>query len=284
MLLVSLTLASCGGDDGGGGPRPLIFGGDRPAELSAPASPTPGKLYPLIVVLHGYGVNGFTQTAYFGLGGVADRDEALLIAPDGTLDSSGKQFWNADPACCDFGNKNPDDVAYIGGLIDDISATWPVDPEAVYLVGHSNGGFMSYRMACERADVIAAIAPLAGMASSTPAACQPSRAVNVLHLHGTADAAVPYQSGGSGIGALGAEGSVLQWAGHNGCGTTLTAGERLDLESSQAGTETQTHTVTGCPPDGAVELWEIQGASHIPVWTPTFTPTLLAWLTAHRRS
>ncbi|MBL0217507.1 MAG: hypothetical protein IPQ07_26990 [Myxococcales bacterium] len=274
-------VAACGSEPDG--PRPTTFGGDRPAELKAPAMLTEGKQYPLVVVLHGYGVTGFTQSAYFGTAMLPAMDQALVIAPDGTTDDSGKQFWNADPACCDFGHKNPDDVAYIGGLIDDILDSWPVDPKAVFVVGHSNGGFMSYRMACERADVIAAIAPLAGLAASDAATCTPVQPVNVLHMHGTADDTVPYGPL-TAIGTVGALGSVTQWAQHNGCGTSRTPNGDLDLETNLAGAETHRSTTSGCPAQGAVELWAIEGAGHIPVFGSAFVPALMQWFTDHRRS
>jgi polyhydroxybutyrate depolymerase len=272
-LSIALSLVACGssGDDR---PRTTIFGGDRPAELKTPAMLTDGKHYPLLVVLHGFGAGGFVQTAYFGVGGLPAADEALLIAPDGTPDNSGKQFWNADPACCDFNGKNPDDVAYIGGLIDDITNEWPVDPGQVFILGHSNGGYMAYRMACERADAIAAIASLAGNAASMPASCTPSQKVNVVHLHGTLDATVPY---------TGATKSVEQWASKNGCGPARTRSGDLDLDNSVDGAETRVHVTTDCPDGGAVELWEMEGSSHVPVMNSAFATTILDWFTAHSR-
>ncbi len=281
LPILMCLLAACGG--GSDGPRPMTFGGDRPVDLKVPATLTPGKQYPLVVVLHGYGANGFTQSAYFGTAMLPAMDAALVIAPDGTIDSTGKQFWNADAACCDFDGKHPDDVAYIGGLIDDVIDTWPVDPKQVYVVGHSNGGFMAYRMACERADVIAAIAPLAGLASSDAAACKPSRPVNVLHMHGTADATVPYGPAAA-VGTLGAIGSVTQWAQKNGCGTSRTAAGDLDLETNLPGAETHRSTTTGCPAGGAVDLWSIEGAGHIPIFGAAFVPDLMQWFSDHRRS
>jgi len=250
------------------------YGGDRPVDLKTPPMLTPGKKYPLLVVLHGFGANGFVQTAYFGVGDLPSEDKALLIAPDGTEDSTGKQFWNADAACCDFEHHNPDDVSYIGGLIDAVSADWPVDKNQVFILGHSNGGYMAYRMACERADVIAAIGSLAGDASSMPAACTPSRQVNVAHIHGTADAVVPYS---------GAMPSVDQWAMKNGCGSTRTAGASFDFDTSVTGEETHTSTTTGCPANGAVELWTMEGSSHIPSMNMSFSTTIFDWFTAHKR-
>ena len=271
-LVIACVLVGCGGEDG---PRTKTFGGDRPVDLKTPETLTEGKRYPLLVVLHGYGASGFVQTAYFGVGGLPAAGEALLIAPEGTEDGTGKQFWNADARCCDFGGLNPDDVGYIGGIIDDVIAEWPVDKNAVFLLGHSNGGYMSYRMACERADVVTAIASLAGNASSTPAACTPSAKVNVVHLHGTLDATVPYS---------GAEPSVDQWAQKNGCGTTRTPGSAIDLDSTIDGAETMISTQGGCPANGAVELWRMEGSSHIPVMHSSFSTTIMQWFNAHKRS
>ena len=281
-LAMTFVLVACGSSDNGGsdpdappgGVRNKIYGGARPAELKTPTTLTEGKQYPLVVLLHGYGANGFVQTAYFGVGTLPTEDKALLIAPDGTEDTSGKQFWNADSQCCDFGHTNVDDVAYIGGLIDAISAEWPVDKKQVFVLGHSNGGYMAYRMACERADVIAAIGSLAGNASSTPSACNPSAKVNVVHMHGTTDATVPYS---------GATPSVDQWATKNGCGTTRTETTTIDLDSSVAGAETHVKPTAGCPDNGAVELWTMEGSSHIPTMNAMFATTILDWFVAHKR-
>src|SRR5262245_22597343 len=115
---------------------------------------------------HAFGASGSWQNAYFHLDTLVDADAAFVVAPDGTPDSTGQRFWKADSDCCDVEQQNPDDVGYIGGLIDDISAEWPVDEHAVFVLGHSNGGRMAYRMACDRADVIAAIGVLASRATS----------------------------------------------------------------------------------------------------------------------
>jgi polyhydroxybutyrate depolymerase len=268
-LLGLLLLAACGGDPA---ERPRSFGGARPVTLQVPARFDEGREYPLALVLHGYGANGFVQQAYFGLGDLATRGDAFVLAPDGTTDFGGRQFWNADSVCCDFNNIGPDDVAYLGGLIDDVMDSWPIDPGAVFSIGHSNGGFMSYRLACERPDLFAAILALAGIAVSVP--CQPSRPVGVLHVHGTADDVVPY---------AGAAPSVGQWAGLDGCSGTRTRGEDLDLEAGLAGAETRTESTGGCPTGVAVDLWTLEGAGHIPSLGAAFAPTAWRWLTDRRR-
>jgi polyhydroxybutyrate depolymerase len=277
-LAVVVLLAAC--SDTHTDPPPKTYGGDRPVALHTPATLTDGKDYPLVVILHGYSANGFAQYAYFGADRLVTSDKALVIAPDGLVDSGGKQFWNADAACCDFDKKNPDDVAYIGGLIDDISRDWPVDKNQVFLIGHSNGGFMSYRMACDRADAIAGIASLAGNASTDPSKCNPTKPVSVLQMHGTADDTVPYDGTSLGIGAVG---DVMQWATKDGCTGSRTSDGMADLDSTIAGEETKKESTGGCPTGVAVDLWSLQGSSHIPILTPGAIDQIFDWLVAHKR-
>ncbi len=270
LALLGLLLAAACGEPA---ERPRSFGGTRPVTLQVPARFDEDRAYPLALVLHGYGANGFVQQAYLGLGDLATRGDAFVLAPDGTVDFDGRQFWNADPVCCDFNDLGPDDVAYLGGLIEDVMDAWPIDPGAVFSIGHSNGGFMSYRLACDRADLFAAILSLAGNAASVP--CQPSRPVSVLHVHGTADDAVPF---------AGAEPSVTQWAGLDGCSGGRTRGEDLDLDAGVPGVETRTEATTGCPAGAAVDLWTIEGGGHLPSFGAAFAPTAWKWLTDRRRS
>jgi len=252
------------------------FGGDRPADLKTPLTLTEDKQYPLVVLLHGYGANGFGQAAFFHMSELTDSDRALWIAPDGLTDSGGKQYWNAGPECCDLGGVGNDDVAYLSKLVDDISAEWPIDPAQIYFIGHSNGGFMSYRMARERADMIAGIMSLAGNVPS--AGGTPSQAVSVLHLHGTSDAVVPYA-----YMSTGAVPNVEAFAGFDGCGTTRTPTVTLDLDSQVSGEETHGEALGGCPEGVAVELWTLEGSGHIPLLGFDFAVKVFDWLTAHAR-
>jgi polyhydroxybutyrate depolymerase len=276
VLLV--VIASCGGDDDGPPERPLTFGGTRPVQLQVPASFEEGRTYPLVMILHGYGAGGFVQQAYLKLGDAPNVHDVLMLAPDGTVDSGNMQFWNADPACCDFGNTGVDDVAYLGGVLDAVMAAWPVDPARVSLIGHSNGSFMAYRLACDRSDVVTSIAGLAGLGPSTP--CTPTSHVSVLHIHGTADSTVPY--GGNTISPSAAV-TVEQWGTRNACtGSAATAG-RKDLDDGIAGDETTVATITGCPADGAADLWTIEGGSHLPAISANFPVEVMGWLSAHPR-
>jgi polyhydroxybutyrate depolymerase len=271
-ICLLFVIAACGGGGTDPSGRPRTFGGDRPVTLQTPQTVDFNARYPLVLVLHGYGANGFVQEAYFGLGAPVNRGEAFVLSPDGLIDSTNKQFWNADPVCCDFDGKHPDDVGYLGGLLDDVLESWPIDPHAVIVVGHSNGGFMAYRLACERSDVITNIVVLAGVAASVT--CQPEKPVSVLHVHGTADDTVPFSA---------AQPSFSEWATRNGCATTTTPGPTLDLDISLPGAETRTETATGCPAGGTTALWTIQGAGHLPTITSKFEPPMWQWFMANHR-
>src|SRR5437016_4268465 len=118
----------------------------RPYDSNIPAA-YHGQPTPLLILLHGFGQNGFVQNAYFGLNQLSEDKGFLLAFPDGTRSSQGQRFWNATDACCDLDGSGVDDVAYLNAVIDDMERLYNVDKKRVYLTGHSNGGFMSHRMA-----------------------------------------------------------------------------------------------------------------------------------------
>ena len=151
---------------------------------------------PLIVLLHGYGSTGAGQDSYLGFSRVADRYGFLFVAPDGGQETSDRRarFWNATDACCDFSGTDNGDSDYIHGIINKMKDGYNVDSNRVYLVGHSNGGFMSYQMAYRHSNDIAAIASLAG-ASHYETRDAPGNTVHVLQIHGTNDTTIVYDGG-----------------------------------------------------------------------------------------
>ena len=173
----------------------LVVGGDRPVTVHVPATYDATHPAPLLILLHGYSTSGREHDAYFKLGPAADARGFVYAYPDGTMDSQGNRFWNATDACCDFDRTGVDDVAYLTSVIADIRAKLAIDPKRIDLLGHSNGGFMAYRMACDDADLVAAIVSLAGATFANPADCAPSAPVSVVEIHGTADETIHYAGG-----------------------------------------------------------------------------------------
>jgi polyhydroxybutyrate depolymerase len=260
---------------------PLIAA--RPYAVTQPSKYDPNVPTPLVVLLHGYTYTAKVQDDYFKVSALAEKKTFLVALPEGTKDSLKNQFWNAGDACCDFYKSGVDDVAYLHAVIDDMKARFNVDPKRVYVVGHSNGGFMAHRLACDLADDIAGIVSLAGAVDSDPTKCNPSSPVSVLEVHGDADGTVAY-GGGSLIAGLppypSARTTIATWAGKNGCDGMLTpSGEKLDLESGIPGDET-TVARYACA-KGAAELWTIAGGTHVPSFQPTWAERFYAFLEAH---
>lgn len=271
-----------GGDAGvdAGGLPDTIGPAERPATLVVPNEHDGTTPLPAVVLLHGYGANGGGQDLYFGLSRAARTEGFYAVIPDGTMDSGGRRFWNATPACCDFGLTGVDDVAYLTGLLDELEALVPVS--AIFFLGHSNGGFMSYRMACELAGRVSAIASLAGSDFATDDDCVPERAVSVLQIHGDADAVIPY-AGAAGL-YPSASDAVARWAERAGCDTSASeVGDPLDIETALGGAETETLRYRAGCTGAEAELWTIRGGSHIPALGRTFAPSVLAWLREHAR-
>ena len=283
------------GDDGAvlGDYDPVPFGGARPVSLYVPSGYT-GAPTPLVILLHGYSINGAEEDLYLGLRSVAESKTVLYAHPDGTMNPAGNRFWNATDACCDLYGSGVDDSTYLASLVAEIGTRYAVDPKRVYFMGHSNGAFMSYRMACDHADVVAAIVSIAGAMWSDPSKCAPSAPVSVLEVHGTADteiqyagaSTVPLDGGTQGAVAYpGATTTVADWATLDGCATPPdTSQPNLDIDGNIAGAETTvTRYAAGCRAGSEVDLWSIQGEGHIPGFNSSFAPLAFDFLLTHGR-
>src|SRR5688572_2092944 len=124
--------------------------------LHVPPGLDPEVPAPLVILLHGYGASGALQEAYMQFAPLADEYGFLYLHPDGALDGFGNRYWNATDACCDFFDSNVDHSGQLRALIESTKASANVDDRRVWLIGHSNGGFMAYRMACDHAGTVAA--------------------------------------------------------------------------------------------------------------------------------
>ncbi len=260
---------------------------NRPYGLKVPAGYDARHPAPLVVLLHGYTADGETQANYFGLPAMADRAGFLLATPNGTRDLFGNRFWNATDACCNWFRSGVDDVAYIDAVIDEIASRHAVDVARVFVVGHSNGAFMSHRYACDRSTRVAAIVTLAGMQWKDQSNCRPSSPVSVLQVHGRDDATVRYEGGSMPNGAAypGAVETVDDWAKQNGCNGSLAATDRrFDLDRGLAGDETAEETYGGCPAGTDVQLWTIERGSHVPAFNENWVEAIWAFMANHSKA
>lgn len=248
---------------------------DRPASLFLPLNYSAKKAVPLLINLHGYSGKSDRHSSYTYLQMVAKERGVAYVAPDGTEDSLQNQFWNASTACCNFNEVAIDDVAYLKTLIDEASQKVSIDPARIYLFGHSNGHFMSYKFACSTQGIVAAVAGLAGAIGD---ACEASP-TNILHIHGTADQTILY-----GGGELfekkypSVDKTLAQWEGVNGCSATDESS--FDLLASVASNES-TKRIYSCS-KADLELWRINDGFHTPTLDKTFASQIMDWFLARK--
>jgi len=265
-------------------------GGARPFPVHMPDGYDASKKYPLLVLLHGYGATGELQDRYLGLSAAATKRGYLVAIPDGTLDARQRRYWNATDACCDLYSKNVDDVAYVRDSVRQLVARYAVDPSRVYLFGHSNGGFLALRLACEESRRFAAVVSLAGAGWADAEQCKPQAPIGVLQIHGTKDATIAYEGGvlpriePAGSRAYpGAKATVATFADRNGCAKELVTAEPFDLVDTLPGPDTTPSRHEGCKPNGAAELWTIENGTHIPAFNAELLPRLFTFLGQHAR-
>jgi polyhydroxybutyrate depolymerase len=245
----------------------IDFGGlVRTFELHVPA----GVDHPLglVVNLHAAGATGRDQAALTHYDSVADAHGFVAVHPDG-IDFS----W-ADGRGASLPDRHGiDDVGFIAALVGKLVAEYGIDPGRVFVTGLSAGAFMANRLACDRADLFAAIAPVSGTLG-TNVGCSPSRPVSVLATHGTADPVVPYEGGtmtgrGGTSDVLAAPAMVQRWQQIDRCQNTPS---QDSLPNNSDGTGTQRLTYSPCAAGTAVEFMRIDGGGHTWPGAPEILP------------
>lgn len=248
--------------------NPTYLNADRPARLYVPSDYDAEKAYPLVLMLHGYSVTGAMQNVIFQLVERVKTYQFILVVPEGTRNQQGHPFWNAFEDCCNFYGQDVDDVAYLTGLVEEAAKHVHVDRSRVTTLGHSNGGYMSLRLACERPDIFSRAVSVAGSMPSLREQCDAEGGVSILQIHGTEDITIPYENNleteggdGHGIFTRGAEATVQDWVDFNGCSPEPVESTRADFMSI-AGDETVI-TRWDCGEGVSVQLWRIEGGDHL---------------------
>lgn len=205
----------------------------------------------LVLVLHGLSGSGAeidwrTKRTFDTL---ADRDGFVVVYPDALAGQ-----WNTGHP---GEGATSDDVGFLSALIDTLSAEFDGDPHRVYVTGFSKGAAMSYRLACERPDKVAALAPVAGGLAERlmrPCAAASHRPIPLLEIHGTADPVAPFDDGQL-------EGNVQFWIRRNGCALTSVVTRLADVDPTD-GTRTRVETYGKCKDDADVVFYAIEGGGH----------------------
>ena len=291
----ALSLVACSSkgsdaptDAGVDAPTDHVFGGERPVEVRVPDGYDPAKPAPLLLMLHGFSAGALSFELYLKMSSIADAHGFFYVAPEGTVDKDGNRFWNATDACCDIYGTGVDDVKYLTDLVKEIQSVYAIDPKRIFVLGHSNGGYMANRLACDHAELFAAAISLAGANWNDASKCKPSAPIGFLQIHGTADKLVLY-GGDPGAPPLtaaypGAEQTVAIWATKNGCSDALVdTGTKLHVDADMKTNETSVLRHDGCKQNGAAELWKVDGAPHVFAFAPEALETTWKFLADHAK-
>lgn len=248
--------------------------------LYVPAIYDGANAVPLVINLHGYGSNAAQQNVYGNFKNLADVDNFLVVHPNGTNDFSGTPYWNSFA-----GGGTVDDVAFISGLIDTLSKNYNIDPAKIFSTGMSNGGFMSYRLACELNNRISKIASVTGSMNTTlQGTCSPGAPIPVMQIHGTNDPTVSY-NGSFGVVAI--EDVVDYWVNNNNCDTAPIVESLPDINTSDNST-VERYTYANGDAGSSVIFYKVIGGGHtwpdalfpIPAYGPTnrdFNASQVIW-------
>ena len=212
--------------------------------------------------LHGYGSNALAQMQYGDFRSLANTKENnfILIHPQGaplnTALTSSESHWNSGGWTI---GSTVDDVDFINTIIRFISQKYNINQDRIYSTGMSNGGFMSYHLACNLSSKIAAVASVTGsMSVQTYDDCNPSHPTSVLQIHGTLDGTVPL-NGNSALGMESINDVIEFWRSFNSCiiEPVINTTDYFDL-----GYSVEHQTFNDCLNNNQVELYIVDGMWH----------------------
>jgi polyhydroxybutyrate depolymerase len=236
-------------------PKPSITSGGetRTFIVHIPTGYTGRSPVPAVLDFHPLGGTGSSQEGSSGWKAQCDSVGCIAVFPDSS-GKAGDNSWNAGYCCDKSQSMQINDVQFARDIITWLKANTCLDTKRVYASGGSNGGGMTYRLACQAADVIAAVAPvdfrcvtgkdpLAQGASitatnNTACPCTLPRPISVVaYDEGMENTLVPYNGGPTnpmtdcapgancvGIGFTSAMVNFQTWAGFDSCtGSTTTS-------------------------------------------------------------
>lgn len=229
-------------------------------------------LLPVVLVLHGGGGNGEQADAMSGFAAKGDVEGFITVFPNGSgrrARQNALLTWNAGFCCSLARENNVDDIGFFATLIDDLLATYAIDPDRVYVTGMSNGAMMTHFLGGQLSDRIAAIAPVAGAAGGQQSpdadlikAAMPDHPINVLMINAHDDEAVPYNGGQTDLGTFGEEFVVISvqqslefWQAANDCDPDA-------VMTSERGNGVATEQYYECASGVAVALISVSEGGH----------------------
>jgi len=223
--------------------------------LYVPENYTGDSAVPLILNFHGFTSSAAVQMTFTNFQPIADTAGFLVVCPQGTL-FLGLTHWNVGGWTV---GSTTDDVGFTDHLIDSISSEYNIDASRIYSTGFSNGGFMSFLLACQLSERIAAIASVSGsMTPETYADCSSQRPTPILQIHGTSDDVIPYD----GLSYTLPVGDAIDyWVANNNCDDTAIITPLPDSDPGD-GSTVEHHSYEAGDNDVTVEHLKVIGGEH----------------------
>lgn len=237
---------------------------DRPLAVRLPRLTRAHERLPLVLLLHGYAGDGPSLAAQVDYNALSLKAPFIMVAPSGVKDKAGLRFWRASRSCCDHYNRGVDDLSYLNGLLRTLQKRYAIDRRRIYVLGHSNGAHMAFRLGCGGTHPINAIVSLAGAYFADIDCKAAKRYPRLLHVQALADDVVPFtpmmleRPGNRLVHYPGAKQSVLRWARSAGCAGALAPLGRFTAD----GVEIAIEHVGNCPARADATLWAIQASGH----------------------
>lgn len=248
-------------------------GRERSYIVHIPNAAAAGQPLPVVLSFHGGGGWASQQQDSTRLHELGEREGFITVYPNGSGPLKNRLLtWNAGTCCAYAMKQDVDDVGFVAALLDDLGRRTPIDRARVYATGFSNGAMMVHRLASERPDLVAAIAPVSGAMVFEER--EPRGPVPVMHIHSVDDPRALY-GGGLGPPFPGTNNRVMhppveesleRWAKVNGCAS---AGTVVDTRRSG---KDSAEKISFAPCKSGAELvhWKLHGPGH--VW-PGAAPT-----------
>ena len=246
-------------------------GRDRSFLLHIPATIDHQQSSPVVINLHGGGGNARGQQDYSRMDITAAKYQFIVVYPNGTGKLKQRLLtWNAGTCCGYAMQNNIDDVGFIRKIISVLPQYIKINPQRIYATGLSNGAMMSYRLALELSDKIAAIAPVAG--AMHVAEFNPQRPVPIMHVHSVDDPRALYH-GGLGpafpltnhrVEHRDVNEVLEQWAEYNRCQQGPQLYKQVSVTTKEHGEQrAEKWAYTACRHRAEVVLWKLTGAGHV---------------------
>lgn len=228
---------------------------------------------PVVFCLHGVGDNA-QNMSNIGFNQIGDTARFISVYPQGLNNTLGQTSWANGTILL---SSTANDLGFFHAMMNDLILNQNADPSRIYVSGFSMGSIMSYKLACEMNERVAAIGTMSGtMSTEDLTNCVPSYVTPVIHFHGTMDATVPYDAGALPSLSLVPE-TIDFWTTAHSCGLTSDSTQIPDTASD--GYTVDKFVYQGCTPNNSVEFWRINGGDHEYFYQPVndFTEAVEIW-------